>query len=76
MAFDLLRFSSWIEAIVRPNTVLGIPVASVREFQILALVFMDNIWLVYNKLLFEAVQPIPNIFFRRIKSSTTHYLKA
>jgi hypothetical protein len=48
----------------------------VHEFQISALVLMDNIWFARNKLIFEAVQPVPSSLLKRIHSVTSHHLEA
>jgi hypothetical protein len=59
MAFAHLPFISWIKAVLHPHSVLGVPIADVKKFQISALVLMDSIWFARNKLLFDGVQPEP-----------------
>lgn len=76
LAFVDLPFAEWIKAILRPHVVLGLSGSNVQEFQISAIVLMDNIWLSRNKLLFEDAQPVSGVLLKKIRISISHHLEA
>jgi hypothetical protein len=47
--FGSLPVTVWIKAFLRPHAELAIPKVDVHNFQVIAAVAMDQIWLVWNK---------------------------
>jgi hypothetical protein len=76
VSFSYMPFVDWIKALLRPHFSLGIPVQDVHNFQISALVLMDQIWFARNKLIHEAITPVPLTTLKCIKNTAQHHLLA
>ena len=58
-SFSARRISDWILAVVYHLDKLVIPLAKTRKFQLFATLTLDFIWFSRNKVIHEAIQPIP-----------------
>lgn len=75
-AFTNLPIGSWTQALLRPHDWLGIPVKEVHNFQLSALILLDQIWLARNILIHKGVQPNPQKIWKVAKSTIEIHLSA
>jgi hypothetical protein len=81
LAYHNFLFSSrpildWILAVIYPLDKLAIPLAKTRKFQLFAALTLDFIWFSRNKLIHEAIQPVPRKAIQHIKVSLEFHLSA
>jgi hypothetical protein len=62
--------------LLKPHSLLGIPIRAVFDFQLNALITMDNIWLARNKLMHKGSNPNPQATLKLIKNSVSHHIVA
>jgi hypothetical protein len=75
------RSSPWpittsFSPVIYPLDKLAIPLAKTRKFQLFAALTLDFIWFSKNKLIHEAIQPIPRKAIQHIKVSLEFHLSA
>jgi hypothetical protein len=68
--FSSRPISDWILAVIYPLDRLAIPLAETRKFQLFAALALDFIWFFRNKLIHEAIQPVPSKAIQQIKASS------
>jgi hypothetical protein len=74
--FATRPISDWVLAILYPVEWLAIPKNEVRRFQIFAALTLNLIWFSRNKLIHDALQPVPSKVFKQLSSSMDHHLSA
>ena len=74
--FAALPISCWTKALLKPHSLLGIPKRAVFDFQLNALITMDNIWLARNKLVHKGSSPNPQAILKLIKNLVSHHIAA
>ena len=74
--FSFRPISDWILAIIYPIDWLAIPKDEVRSFQLFAALTLDHIWFSRNKLVHEALQPVPAKVIKLISFSLNLHISA
>jgi hypothetical protein len=75
-SFASLPIACWTKALLKPTSFLGIPRRAIFDFQLNALITMDNIWLARNKLVHKGTKPDPKSALKLINNSVSHHLAA
>jgi hypothetical protein len=68
--------ADWVLAILDPVTWLSIPKFEVKKFQLFAVLAMDLIWFSRNKLIHEAVTPVPDKIQLQLSSLVSRHVSA
>ena len=75
-SFAYLSIASWMKAVLKPNSLLCIPRRAVFDFQLNALITIDNIWLARNKFVHKGATPDPKSVPKLINNSISHHIVA